>query len=122
MEELCPNTVEAATEKHIPEVSRNGRLVHVKVGSVPHPMVEEHHISFLYLQTESGGQMRRLQAGEGAQGMFAVLEEEPLAAFAYCNLHGLWKTDISCACKDTPVETESTDETVCSADFTQGCI
>lgn len=98
MEELQPNTVEAATEKHIPEVSRNGRLVHAKIGSVPHPMTEEHHISFIYLQTENGGQRRTLKVGEEADAMFAVLEDKPLEVFAYCNLHGLWRADIPCDC------------------------
>lgn len=118
MEELRPNTVEAATEKHIPEVSMNGRLVHAKVGSAPHPMTEEHHIEFIHLQTENGGQMRRLKVGSEAHAMFAVLEDKPLEAFAYCNLHGLWKVKVPCDCESTADE----HETICSAEFADGCI
>lgn len=114
MEELHSNTVEASTEKHIPQVSVKERLVHVKIGSVPHPMTEEHHIEFIYLQTENGGQMRCLKVESEADAMFAVLEEKPLAAYAYCNLHGLWKVDI-----ENPVDEQ---DLVCSAEFTEGCI
>lgn len=120
MEELIPNTVDAATEKHLPEISVNGRLVHVKIGSVAHPMTEEHHISFIYLQTANGGQRRSLKIDTQATAMFAVLEDQPLEVFAYCNLHGLWKTTVPCSC-DNNKDIES-DETICSADFTQGCI
>lgn len=108
MEELCPNTAEAATEKHIPEVSMNGRLVHAKVGSVPHPMTEEHHIEFIYLQTENGGQRRCLKVGSIAHAMFAVLEDKPLEVYAYCNLHGLWKVEVPSDC-DGEDNTEDSD-------------
>lgn len=94
MEELHPNTVEASTEKHIPEVTVDGSLVCVKVGSVPHPMTEEHHIEFIYLQTEQGGQIKCLKIDEEAQAVFVLKDDKPLVAFAYCNLHGLWKTEI----------------------------
>lgn len=119
MEELCPNTTEAATEKHIPEVSVNERLVHAKIGSVPHPMTEEHHIEFIYLQTENGGQMRRLKVGAEAHAMFAVLEDKPMQVFAYCNLHGLWKMEIPCDCE---CDDDAADETTCSAEFAKGCM
>lgn len=134
MTELLPNTVEAATEKHIPEVSVNGRLVHAKIGSVPHPMTEEHHIEFIYLQTENGGQMKRLTVGSQAQTMFAVMEDKPLEVYAYCNLHGLWKVTIPCSCgcgcgcednakePDTAEEPDPADESICSAEFSAGCI
>lgn len=123
MEVLCPNTVEAATEKHLPEVSVNGRLVYAKVGSTPHPMTEEHHIDFIYLRTENGGQMKRLKVEWEAQAMFVVLEDTPLDMFAYCNLHGLWKIEIPCESGgvDDIVENYPTDA-VCSAEFSEGCI
>lgn len=124
MQELLPNTVEASAEKHIPEVSVNGRLVHVKIGSEPHPMTAEHHIQFIYLQTENGGQMQCLKIDAKAHAMFAVLEQKPLNAYAYCNLHGLWKMEIpqECECDDACEENNSADETICSAEFAEGCI
>lgn len=94
MEELIPNTVEASTEKHIPDVSVSDGIIHVKIGSVPHPMTEEHHIEFIYLQTEHGGQRRALCVDKPAQASFAVVDDKPLEVFAYCNIHGLWKVDM----------------------------
>lgn len=124
MEELLPNTVEAATEKHIPEVSVKERLVHAKIGSVAHPMTEEHHIDFIYLLTENGGQIKRLKVGTEAAAIFAVLNDKPLAVYAYCNLHGLWKVDVTCDCSSehTAAGKGNTDETICSAEFPQSCI
>lgn len=101
MEHLVPNTHEGATEKHIPIPEVMERLVHAKVGSVPHPMTEEHHIQFLYLETENGGQMKRLAIGEDAAAIFAVLNDSPTAVYAYCNLHGLWKAEVSAGCDHT---------------------
>jgi len=94
MTELVPNTVEASTEKHLPEVKVSGDNVSVQVGSVPHPMEAEHFIGFIYLQTEKGGQRKTLKAGDEPKAEFAVKDDKPLAVYAYCNLHGLWKTDI----------------------------
>lgn len=98
MEEQVANTVEASTEKHIPDVSRNGRLVHAKIGTVAHPMTEEHHIEFIYLQTKKGGQRKATPVGADAAAMFAVVDDEPVEVYAYCNLHGLWKADVPCEC------------------------
>lgn len=98
MEELVPNTAEASSEKHIPEVSVNGRLVHAKVGSAGHPMTKDHHIEFIYLQTKHGGQRKSLKAGDEACAMFAMVDDTPLEVFAYCNQHGLWKADVPCEC------------------------
>ena len=93
MKVLVPNTVDAAGEKHLPVVSREGDKVIVAVGSVAHPMVEEHLIQWVYLETSRGGHRCALSAGEEPKAVFVLAEgEEPVAAYAYCNLHGLWKT------------------------------
>lgn len=94
MAELVANTTDAATEKHVPVVEAEGNEVRVKVGSAPHPMSDEHHIAWVYLQTRHGGQRKALQTGKDAAVRFLVVDDEPVAAFAYCNLHGLWKTPI----------------------------
>lgn len=94
MEELIPNTVEAATEKHIPEVTIDGDIVTVKVGSVMHPSTEEHHIEFIYLETEKGGQRKSIEIGKEPVAKFSVIDDKVVKVFAYCNLHGLWKKDI----------------------------
>ena len=94
MTKLEPGTVEASHEKHIPVVSVDGRTVTVTVGSVEHPMVAEHSILWVYLQTDKGGQRKCLEVGKAPTVTFALADEKPLAAYAYCNLHGLWKADI----------------------------
>jgi len=94
MSELVANTVEASKEKHLPEVTVSGNNVSVQVGSVLHPMEEAHHIVFIYLDTERGGQRKCLKVGDEPKVTFSLVEDKPVAAFAYCNLHGLWRTDI----------------------------
>ncbi|MDR0248200.1 MAG: desulfoferrodoxin [Oscillospiraceae bacterium] len=91
---LAPNTADAALEKHVPSVSMSGGKVTVKVGSAAHPMEEPHHISFVYLETERGGQRKCLGIGSAPETEFCVAgDDKPLAVFAYCNLHGLWMTE-----------------------------
>jgi superoxide reductase len=94
MVELVPNTVEASTEKHLPAVTVSGDSISVQVGSVLHPMLDEHHISFVYVETKLGGQRKCLKTGEDPKLTFCLSNDTPIAAYAYCNLHGLWKTDI----------------------------
>jgi len=94
MAELVPNTVEASAEKHLPAVTALGGGVTVEIGSAPHPMLEEHHIAFVYVETERGGQRKCLKAGEAPALAFTFESDKPVAAYAYCNLHGLWKTEI----------------------------
>ena len=94
MFELVPNTVEASREKHLPEVRVSGNEAHVAVGSVLHPMEEAHHITFIYVETENGGQRKALKIGEEPKASFCFVDDKPIAVYEYCNLHGLWKTEI----------------------------
>lgn len=94
MEELVANTVDAAKEKHVPAVSIVGNTVKVEVGSVPHPMEEKHYIQWIYLQTEHGGQRKCLNPGDEPAAVFALDNDEVIAVYEYCNLHGLWKTEL----------------------------
>ncbi|MCL1804860.1 MAG: desulfoferrodoxin [Clostridiales bacterium] len=94
MKELIPNSTEAAREKHIPVVKVSGEKCTVSVGSAAHPMAEDHHIEWIYLQTERGGQRKNLKAGEAPELVFGVVGDKAVAAFAYCNLHGLWKAEL----------------------------
>ena len=92
MIELVPGTVDASKEKHIPVYCVDGRKVFVTVGSVEHPMTEEHFIEWIALQTRQGSQIVKLQPGGQPKAVFALLEgDEVEAVYAYCNLHGLWK-------------------------------
>ena len=94
MTELVPNSVEASGEKHLPDVSVSGDTVNVQVGSVAHPMEDDHYISFIYLETECGGQRKALNPGNAPKASFALFDDKAIAVYAYCNLHGLWVTEI----------------------------
>jgi len=92
--ELVPNTVDASVEKHTPDVTVSGNSISVKVGSVLHPMEEAHNISFVYVETERGGQLKCLKVGETPAFSFSFSDDKPVAVYAYCKLHGLWKTEM----------------------------
>ena len=94
MEELVPNTVEASGEKHIPVVLAEEGVLTVHVGAVDHPMAQEHWIEWVQVQTETGSQRKFLQPGGQPHVTFSLGEEKPVAVYAYCNLHGLWKTEL----------------------------
>ena len=94
MTQLIPGTVEASHEKHIPVPSVEGRTVKVNVGSVDHPMVAEHYIPWVALETDQGIHRKHLVPGGAPAVTFALAEgETPKAVYAWCNLHGLWKAE-----------------------------
>ena len=67
-------------------------MVHVTVGEVEHPMLPEHYIEWVSLQTKTGNQRKALHSGEAPKVSFAICEgDEVEAVYAYCNLHSLWK-------------------------------
>ena len=93
---LTANTTDAAQEKHVPQVTVEGKKVSVQVGSVAHPMTEAHLIQWIYLQTKRGGQYVHLTVNDKPVAEFIVADDdEPIAAYEFCNLHGLWKADIA---------------------------
>lgn len=93
MEELVPNTVDASNEKHVPVVTKiDDCTFKVEVGSVAHPMLPEHHIAFIYVETENGGM--RVDLTDKPEATFCVKGSKPIAVYEYCNLHGLWKTEL----------------------------
>ena len=94
MAELVPGVVEASHEKHIPVAKVEGNLVKVAVGSVEHPMAEEHSILWVALESDKGLYRKHLEVGKAPEAVFALADEKPLAVYAYCNLHGLWKSEI----------------------------
>ena len=94
MKPLIPNTTDAAGEKHVPVVEVNGQTVTVTVGSVEHPMLEAHYIQWILLVTREGRQRKALKPGGRPAATFALTEgDEVVAAYEYCNLHGLWKSE-----------------------------
>ncbi|MBO5914637.1 MAG: desulfoferrodoxin [Clostridia bacterium] len=94
MQQIVPGTVEASKEKHIPVATLENGVLTVNVGSVDHPMTEEHLIEWVYVQTDRGGQRKVLNAGDAPNLTFVFDDEKHLAVYAYCNLHGLWKTEL----------------------------
>lgn len=93
MEELVANTVDASAEKHVPVVTRlDEKTIKVEVGSVAHPMLPEHHISFIYVETKSGG--IRVDLNDQPEAVINVGDEQVVAVYEYCNLHGLWKVAV----------------------------
>ena len=92
MTEIVPGTTEAAVEKHIPVYEVKDNKVYVTVGSVEHPMLPEHYIEWIAIETTNGNQRKSLKAGDAPKAVFALNEgDEVLAVYAYCNLHSLWK-------------------------------
>ncbi len=92
MKEIVPGSVDAAVEKHVPVVTKDGNSVKVFVGEVEHPMVEEHYIGWIAIETKEGMQRKTLKAGQKPEAVFALADgDELVAAYAWCNLHGLWK-------------------------------
>lgn len=94
MHEIVPNTVDASHEKHLPVYKVNGNEIVVTVGDVIHPMSQEHHINWVYLVTDKGVYRHELEVGKDPVTTFALSNEKPLAIYAYCNLHGLWLTEV----------------------------
>jgi superoxide reductase len=92
MKLLKANSTEAATEKHVPVVTREGNKVTVTVGSVEHPMTPEHYIQFIILVTEKDFRVAYLNPGDRPSVDFYE-DEKVIAVYEYCNLHGLWKTE-----------------------------
>ncbi len=93
MVKLVPNTTDAATEKHVPVIERDGNRVTVKVGEAPHPMEVKHYI--LFIEVLAGNKVYRQDFNEGdsvAEATF-LIEEQDIQARAFCNLHGFWKSN-----------------------------
>lgn len=93
MKELIPNTVEASGEKHLPVVKwLDEHTLQIEVGSVHHPMLPEHHIAFVYVETDRGG--IRINLTDKPVATVCVGDARPTAVYEYCNLHGLWKVEL----------------------------
>lgn len=95
MTELTPNTTDAAGEKHLPVITQEGNKIHVEVGSTAHPMGADHYIAFICLETKQGCQRKELRIDAPPCADFMLTEgDQPVAVYAYCNLHSLWMTEL----------------------------
>lgn len=92
MTELIPGKMDAAVEKHIPVYTAADGVVSVSVGEVAHPMIPEHYIEWIWLQTRDGMQLKKLHPGDPPEARFLIDHEDQVeSVLAYCNLHGLWE-------------------------------
>lgn len=91
MKKLVPGEVEGSFEKHIPIVTKEDHLLKVSVGEVEHPMSEEHSIEWIAVECKDGFSIKYLNKDQKPEAFF-YLNEEPISVYAYCNLHGLWKS------------------------------
>ena len=92
--ELIAGSTDAAQEKHVPVVMKKCKTVQVDVGSVAHPMTEEHLIEWVALETEKGFQVQYLKANEAPVCTFKIADgDSAVAVYAHCNLHGFWKNN-----------------------------
>lgn len=93
MQVLEANTKDASLEKHVPVVKMENGILEVSVGSVEHPMQEEHFIQWIYVETENGGMRKSLKPSEKPAASFKI-DDKPIAVYEYCNIHGLWATKL----------------------------
>ncbi len=94
MDELVAGSTDAAVEKHVPVCIRKDGNLEVTVGSVEHPMLEEHYIQWIALAQGDRLEVHHLHPGEKPQTTFALVADEPATVYEYCNLHGLWKCEL----------------------------
>ena len=84
------NTVDAAKEKHVPVIEKTDSGFKVTVGSVPHPMEEEHYIEWIEAIADGKAYRQFLKPGDAPEAVFEI-DAEQITAREYCNKHGLWK-------------------------------
>jgi superoxide reductase len=91
MQQMIPGITEASTEKHIPVYRVDGNTVHVTVGSAEHPMMQEHYIEWVCMETEHGIQYAHLDPDDKPKAKFAICDgDEVRTVYAFCNQHDLW--------------------------------
>ena len=88
------NREDASPEKHLPVVELENGVLRVRVGQAPHPMTLEHYIQWIYVKTPTGSMYRYLEPGQTPEAVFCLGAEQPSAVYAYCNIHGLWMTEL----------------------------
>ena len=94
MKELVANSKDAALEKHVPAVTRDGSTLSVQVGDVLHPMTPEHYIAWILVEQGDKTQFVSLTPDDEPKAIFTVDPKQPAVVYEYCNLHGLWKKEV----------------------------
>ena len=91
MQLMKENTVDAATEKHVPIIEKTDTGIKVKVGEVPHPMEDTHYIEWIEILADGRSYKKFLKPGDAPETEFCI-QADLITAREYCNLHGLWKS------------------------------
>jgi len=91
MELLTEKTDDNGKEKHVPVVEKTETGVRVKVGSIPHPMEENHYIKWIEVIADGVVHRKFLNPGDKPEVEFNVMAER-IEAREYCSIHGLWKS------------------------------
>lgn len=94
MKELVANSTDGALEKHVPFVTVDGDILRVQVGSIIHPMNEDHYINFVILVTDKDVRRVNFKPGDAPVATFNIKDVKPLKVYEYCNLHGLWVKEL----------------------------
>lgn len=95
LREIIPDSIDASSEKHVPVIKQDKTHATVFIGEIEHPMLEEHHIEWIAIETETGFQIKYLKPSGKPHAEFFLTEHEKLvAAYEYCNVHGLWKKEV----------------------------
>lgn len=93
--EMKAGDSDAAVEKHVPVVTKDGQKLTVDIGSIPHPMLDEHSIMWAAVETNLGGHWVNLKPGEEPKAEIELQTgEEAKTVYIYCDLHGLWKAEV----------------------------
>ena len=92
MELFTENTTDAAREKHVPVIERTDGGIRVTVGSVAHPMQEQHLIEWIELIADGRAYQQFLAPGDAPEATFPI-QADRVTAREFCNLHGLWKAE-----------------------------
>lgn len=95
MEKLTANTKDASLEKHVPVIEKIDGGIKVKIGSAEHPMEEKHYIKFIEVLMKNRVIRAELAPNQAPEATFLVNADEVQEVREYCNLHGLWKANIS---------------------------
>jgi len=95
MSDLTPLIEDDGKEKHVPVVSIKDNNVTIKVGEQAHPMINEHYIKWIMLETDKGEYKRYLKPQEEPTVTFTLAKDEkPIRAYEYCSIHSLWSKQV----------------------------
>ena len=92
---LQPKTNDQGNEKHLPVVERIANdKIKINIGSIPHPMLPEHYIQWVFVAQEDTYQIKTFKPGDAPEAIMHVIPGQDIKVYEFCNLHGLWMTEV----------------------------